>query len=282
MPAATRQPKPRPETPPAEEDFFGDEVVFEAPPPAVGHRIVLYGPGGIGKSSLADMAPEPVVSFDLDDSLGVLQPLHTQRVAGIRNWDALLKALASPRGWENVKTLVIDSGTKAEELALAWTLENVPMNARGDKARNIEDYGYGKGLTHLFDTWGQLLAALDSHVAAERHVIVVCHCCTATVPNPRGDDWLRYEPRLQSPNSGKASIRLRTLEWADHMLFMNYDMVVDEDGKGKGSGTRTLYYTETPWAMAKNRMGLTGSDPVKASDDTIWRKVFDLSAKGDE
>ena len=28
-------------------------------------------------------------------------------------------------------------------------------------------------------------------------------------PNPAGEDWLRYEPRLQSPNSGKASIRLR-------------------------------------------------------------------------
>ena len=34
------------------------------------------------------------------------------------------------------------------------------------------------------------------------NVILICHDCTATVPNPTGEDWLRYEPRLQSPGSG--------------------------------------------------------------------------------
>lgn len=278
VPAATRHSKPPP-LPAEEEDFFGDSVTFETPEAAVGHRVVLYGPGGIGKSSLADLAPGPVVSFDLDDSLGVLQPPHTQRVSGIGNWDDLLKALGA-NGWSQVGTLVIDSGTKAEELALKWTLENVPMNARGDRPKNIEDYGFGKGLTHLFDTWGVLLNALDAHAKAGRNVVMICHACTTTVPNPRGEDWIRYEPRLQSPNSGKASIRLRTLEWADHMFFMGYDLTVDDEKKARGGSTRTIYYTETPWAMAKNRMGLTGSDVVTANDDSIWRKVFSLPAKG--
>jgi hypothetical protein len=200
-------------------------------------------------------------------------------VEGITDWESLLAALKAPRGWEKVKTIVIDSGTKAEELALAWTLKNIPVKA-GTPARNIEDYGFGKGYTHLFNTWLNLLEALDAHATKGRNVIIVCHYCTAMAPNPYGEDWQRYEPRLQAPGSGKSSVRLRTIEWADHVLFMNYDVAVSDDGKGKGGGTRTIYYNETPAAVAKNRMGLTGSDAVKVNDDSIWRKVFSLPAEG--
>jgi len=288
MPAATRQPKPK--TEPKEDFFEGPPAAtaapkqisptrFEDPPPEVGHRVVIHGRGGVGKSSLADLAPGPVVSFDLDGSLGVLQPPHTQRVVGIETWDDLLKGLKDLGAWEKVKTLVVDSGTKAEELALKWTLTNVPANSTGGHATSIEGYGYGKGYTYLADTWGQLLAALDAHAEAGRNVILICHSCTQMVPNPHGEDAMRYEPRLQAPSGGKASNRLRTLEWADHMLFMDFDTAVNKENKAQAGGTRTLYYTETGWAMAKNRMGLTGSDPVVAGSDAIWRKVFGLDAK---
>ena len=67
-PAATRRSEPPPIPAEGETgDFFGDSVTFAPPEPTVGHRVVLYGPGGVGKSSLADLAPGPVVSFDLDD-----------------------------------------------------------------------------------------------------------------------------------------------------------------------------------------------------------------------
>lgn len=40
---------------------------------ATGHRVVEYGPGGIGKSTLACMAPGLVAFVDADESLGKLQ-----------------------------------------------------------------------------------------------------------------------------------------------------------------------------------------------------------------
>jgi hypothetical protein len=102
--------------------------------------------------------------------------------------------------------------------------------------------------------------------------VLICHDCTSTVPNPAGEDWLRYEPRLQSPNSGKASIRLRVREWADHVLFVGYD-VAAKDGKGKGSGTRTLYRAELPHCMAKSR---TGADPIPLGHDgaAVWSEII--------
>jgi hypothetical protein len=254
-------------------------VVFEQAPPHVGHRILLYGPGGIGKTSLADLAPGPVVSVDLDDSLGVLQPAHTQRVAGIANWNDLHEMLLG-EGWKSVRTLVIDSATKAEELAVAHTLKNV-LTEKGAQPTSIEGYGYGKGYQHVYETWLPLLEDLDTHVHAGRNVILICHDCMASVPNPQGEDWLRSEPRLQSPSSGKASIRLRTKEWADHVFFLNYDVNVSDKGKAQGSGTRTLYPAEMPWYMAKSRR-LTKEIVIEPGSAAIWEALFGLPAERTE
>ena len=222
-----------------------------------GHRAVVYGPGGIGKTTLTAQAPGPVAYVDLDDSLPRLRSAlgdslgNLRPVAGIETWNDLRGALQAD-GWDGIATIAIDSLTKAEELAVAHTLANVP-HEKGHRVQRLEDYGYGKGYQHVFDTFLPLLADLDRHCRAGRHVVLICHDCTSTVPNPAGEDWLRYEPRLQSPNSGKASIRLRVREWADHVLFLGYDVDVSEDGKGRGIGTRTLYPAELPHCMAKSR-----------------------------
>jgi len=242
-------------------------------------RIVLYGPGGIGKTSLAAQLPGPVAFIDLDESLSKLKGYLTERgiiqnivpVEGTATWADLRAALQSD-GWDKIKSIVIDTGTKAEELAIAHTLGCVTKDA-GAVAKNIEDYGYGKGYTHVFDTFLPLLSDLDRHRRDGRNVVIICHDCTATVPNPDGEDWIRYEPRLQSPASGKASIRLRVREWADHVLFMGYDVNVTKDGKAKGSGTKTIYTSELPHFMAKSR---TCQMAIPVGDDgaAVWAEII--------
>jgi len=229
---------------------------------------VLYGPGGVGKSTLASQAPQPVAFFDLDDSLPRLRPDGDLRVvSGIDTWNNL-RAAVQADGWDGVKTLVIDSLTKAEELCVAHTLATVP-HEKGHRVQRLEDYGFGKGLQHVFDTFLPLLADLDRHCRAQRHVILICHDCTDQVPNPAGEDWLRYEPRLQSPKSGRASIRLRVREWADHVLFLGYDVDV-KDGKGRGAGTRTVYPAELPHCMAKSR---TCQQPMILNPN-LWQTII--------
>jgi hypothetical protein len=248
------------------------QVAFGKIATAAGHRIVLYGPGGIGKTTLACLAPGPVAFIDLDDSLPRLKGTLGERipqVVPVETW-ADMRAALQADGWDGVKTIVIDSATKAEELAVAHTLANVL--AEGKKVNSVEGYGYGKGFGYVFDTFLPLLADLDRHARAGRNVILICHDCTSTVPNPAGEDWLRYEPRLQSPASGKASIRLRVREWADHVLFLGYDVAVNEDGKGCGSGTRTLYPAELPHCMAKSRT--TGQTLAVSDGAAIWTEVI--------
>lgn len=239
---------------------------------AAGHRVVLFGPGGIGKTTLACLAPGPVAVIDLDESLprlaGSLEALGVTPavVEGVDSWTALRGAI-SASGWDEIKTIVIDTATRAEELAIAHMIETVP-GPGGKRVKRLEDYGYGKGFQHVYDTFLPLLSDLDAHARAGRTVVMVCHDCTASTPNPMGDDWIRYEPRLQTLKGGGASVRLRVREWADHVVCITHDISVD-DRKARGSGTRTAWPSEQPHCMAKSR---TLAEPVviQLGSKALW------------
>lgn len=223
-----------------------------APPAARGKRIMIYGTGGIGKTTLATRAPGRKLFLDLDESLAELRGIDFQsfqiKVSSPTTWADLRKEITEAR---DVDCIIIDSVTRAEELAVAHTIQTVPTE-KGAFPKSIEGYGYGKGYQHVFDTFLPLLADLDTHVRQGRNAILIAHECMSNVPNPQGDDYIRYEPRLQNPNSGKASIRLRLKEWLDHLVFIGYDIDV-KDNRAKSSGSRTIYPLEMAHCMAKSR-----------------------------
>lgn len=237
-------------------------------------RVVVYGVGGIGKSSLAALAPGALI-LDVE---GSTKRLNVQRISAdeLQSWDDLRAALLDP-ALDAAKTIVIDSITKAEEMAAAWTIQNVKTD-KGNSVTSIEGYGFGKGYQHVYDTFLNLLSDLDRHIRGGRNVVLIAHECTAKAPNPMGDDFLRYEPRLQQTKEGKASIRNRVFEWADHVLFLGYD-VASEDGKGIGAGTRSIFTKEQPTHKAKVRevpgQRLEGRyDYVNETDGGIWPLIL--------
>ena len=105
--------------------------------------------------------------------------------------------------------------------------------------------------------------------------LLICHDCTASVPNPKGEDYLRFEPRLQNPSSGKASVRLRVREWLDHLFYIGYDVECSKNDRGKaqGHGSRTIYPQEMPWCMAKSR-GLAEQTELVQFDTTLWKELL--------
>jgi len=243
---------------------------------ATGHRIVLYGPGGIGKTTLGAMMPGNTAFIDIEESLPRLKSRFAELeltpipVHGITTFQSIRDALNMP-GWEGINNIVIDSGTRVEKLCMAHVIANV-KHEKGHFVKSIEGYGFGKGLTHVYEAFLSLLDDLDKHFRAGRNVLIICHDCTSDVPNPEGENWLRYEPRLQSPNSGKSSIRFAIKEWSDHTLFFGYDVAVSEDGKGKGSGTRTIYPNEMPHCMAKSRT--TQGQIAVVEGENIWTQIL--------
>lgn len=235
----------------------------------------MFGPGGVGKtelcSNIQQLGIKPLF-LDVEDGSKFLDVPRVDPKP--ETWDELRQVLQTTEIWEGYNAVVIDSLTKCEQLAIQWTLQNVKTE-KGGFVSSVEGYGFGKGYTHVYETFLQLLGDLDAHVRQGRHVICVAHECAATVPNPTGEDYLQFQPRLQCPNGGKASIRHQVKEWADHLLFIGFDIAVNEDGKGTGAGTRTIYPTELPTWWAKSRL-LADPIPYEKHDAEVWRQMLNI------
>lgn len=238
------------------------------------HKVLLYGTGGCGKTSLASLAPG-VLFIDLE---GGTQDMNVLRLCGVASWSDLRAATQHvAREPDDVATLVIDSASKAEEMAVAHVLENV-QKERGGKAERIEDYGWGKGYVYVFEEWRRWLADLEQAWQAGINIVLIAHEQIATAPNPNGEDFKRYQPRLQS--SERANIAAVTKEWADHVAFISYDVMAKEK-KGIGSGSRTIYMTETPAYMAKTRS--QQDTPIVFSKGTreLWDRLMPQAEESD-
>lgn len=264
---------PKPGALPAKKYGFG------AIKPAAAQRVVIYGPGGVGKTSLAARAPGPVAFFDLDQSLAnlshSLEGLDVRPIDGVATWQEMRDALHQPELWKDIRSIVIDSGTRAEFLGVSHTIKTVPHEKPGTTITSVEGYGYGKGYRHVYETFMQLLGDLDQHFRAGRNVVLICHDCTANVPNPEGVDYIRWEPRLQNQTNG--NIRFAVKEWCDHLLCVRYD-VSTKDGKAEGSGSRTIYPVELPVHMAKSR---SLKDPIvyEEGSTALWDVMFNVDSK---
>ena len=238
----------------------------------VGQKVCVYGPGGVGKTSLAAtvaaIGMKPLF-IDAEDSSKFLD------VARItpRTWDEVRQILHTPNLLAPYDVIVVESLTKLEDLANAWVCANVP-HEKGKQItiNSIEDYGWGKGYVHIYEAFLTLLGDLDAIVRTGKHVIATAHVCTENVPNPEGENWLQYQPRLQSPPK-QGKVRERVKEWTDHCVFTDFDKAVSKDGKAVGHGSRTIYCSERPTYWAKSRT-LEDPIPFAKGDSTLWQQLF--------
>lgn len=235
-------------------------------------KIGIYGTGGVGKTSLAMAAPGPVKFIDLDDSLGALAEVKDVSVVrGVETWQDLLDALRQADLWKDVRTVVIDTATRAEELCIAHVLATI-KHEKGHPVASVEGYGWGKGYKHVHETYLALFAELDRHCRAARNAILIAHDDVQMVPNPAGEDYKRWSPRLQDKSNG--SIANKFKEWCDHLLYVGYDFALAaKDGKNRGNNSRTIYPIEQATFVAKSR-SLRDPIPYTEGDVALWEALF--------
>jgi len=216
-------------------------------------RITIYGPEGIGKSTLAAQFPAPLF-LDVEDGTAHLDV----RRAGVDNWTGLLDAvnafaaIASATPGE-YGTLVIDTIDAAESLCHQHTCLKAGKSG-------IEDFGYGKGYRYAAENMSVLLKALDGIIVTARcNVVLLAHSHLRKFEQPdEAGAYDRYELKLHKVAASAVK------EWSDAVLFANYETyVIDVDGtkKAKG-GKRVIHTTHNPCWDAKNRHGLAEKLPL--------------------
>ena len=150
MPTAPPQPPPEMQktTRPPPNSTPGNRVFTVSKAVATkAQRIVIYGRPGIGKTSLATSAPKPVF-IDLETSVGKIAK-EINVVDDIRTWSDIRGALQDASPWRDCESVVLDSGTVAQEWARKHTIQTV-KNDKGHAVSSIEGYGWGQGFQHVY------------------------------------------------------------------------------------------------------------------------------------
>jgi len=219
---------------------------------AAAPRVMLYGVEGIGKTTFAAGAPNPIFILT-EDGLGSLQVDHFP-LAGKPS--DILDAVASlAQEKHDFKTVVIDS--------IDW-LDNLIWQDV-EATHDAKDLAYGKGAMIVAERWREVLSGLN-HLRNDKGmcVILLAHCQIKRFDSPEVEPYDRYQPKLQE----RSNAILR--EWCDALLFANYKTIVKKDdvgfnktnNRGISTGERLLFTSERPAYMAKNRYSLPESIPM--------------------
>ena len=224
-------------------------------------KTVIYGPEGIGKTSLAAEYPDP---FFIDTESGTAH-MDVRRIAKPESWTELLAIVKEVAATPGIcKTLVIDTADWAEQLITAWLCETY-------KQKSIESFGYGKGYTYLGEEFEKLLKACDLCIKAGINVVITAHAKMRKFEQP--DEMGAYD-RWEMKLSKQVAPLLK--EWCDFLFFCNYQTFVvtsENDTKKAQGGKRIMYTTHHPAWDAKNR------EKLPEMLDLDYRKIAHIYEK---
>lgn len=220
-----------------------------------GERIGFFGPGGIGKTELVaglrHVGIDPLW-IDLDrGSLGLDVARASIDGELVRTFDDIRRVLHDDDLVAEFDAIVIDTFTAFEECIRQYVIDNVPHEVKSVSINRLEDYGFGKGYTHVFESALLVLGDLDALARRGKHIVLVCHQLAERVPSAESEDYLEYQPHLQSPpRTGK--LRERVFSWCNHFFRVDHDRNVKK-GKADVGNSRSIHTNKTTTAWAKHR-----------------------------
>jgi hypothetical protein len=216
-------------------------------------RLLVYGVKGIGKTTFASHAPNPVF-LNLEDGMTSIDAPYWR----LRSYAEVEEAIGALHQQAHAfQTVVLDSLDWFEPMVWAETCAR-------NKWKSIETPGYGKGYKAAIPLWQDILADLTAlRDYRKMTVILLAHPQVKRFDSPETDPYDRY--RLKLNENGGALVE----QAVDAVLFANFrtSTIASETTKGAvravSSGERFLFTTERPAYTAKNRYGLPDVLPLK-------------------
>lgn len=210
-------------------------------------KITIYGPEGIGKSSLAAQFPNPLF-IDTESST---KQLDVARISATC-WEEIEAPFKAASTLKEFETLVLDTADWAANILQSKVCKD-------NKKSSIEDFGFGKGWVLLEEEFAKFLALTTAATFAGKTILFLAHSHVKRHDAPEGS-YDRYELKMHK--------RLAALlkEGSDAVLFASYktSLVEGENGKTKAIGgkERILYTQHSATWDAKNRHGLPERVPM--------------------
>ena len=151
-------------------------------------RMLIAGYPGIGKSTLALSAPNPL-HIDVDFGIDRIEPRYRKPYIQPANYDEILGDLTK----ESVKdfdTLVFDTGGKLISLISLWAIKREPKYGQRDGSLSLKGYGFvGKEFVRLMD---------HCFYELQKNIIIVFH---ATEEKDGDNTRLRIKVEGQTKNN---------------------------------------------------------------------------------
>lgn len=212
-------------------------------------KIVLAGPGKIGKTTFAAMAP---------DAIGIL----TEDGADAVNANAFPLATSLSDVYEAMSTLI----TEAHDFktlfidSIDWLEPMIQAHVcLANNWKNIEAPGFGKGYIAAAEEWRNLLSGLEALRAQKgMGIILIAHDKIKRVEDPMTEGYDSHVLKLNERASALVS------EWADVIGFCGYRVFTSKVDAGFGNketkatttGERILHVEPHPAHCGGNRFGI--------------------------
>ena len=195
--------------------------------------MIIYGSPGVGKTTLALSAPDPIL-LDFDRGVSRVRAEHRKDTSVCKTYSEVRADLASPE-MANYKTIIIDTGGSLVSLLKDWA-----MNEKGAKTKSGE-FNSLKGFGFVKAEWASLTEYIKTVLG--KNVIYIFHA------NEEKDKDGNPIQRLVCEGS------VRNTVWTP-CDFGGYLQMIGEQ--------RVICFTPEQEFFAKGCHGITGRIPVPA------------------
>lgn len=212
-------------------------------------KVVIVGPGKIGKTTFASMAPNAIGILTEDGADAV----NAQAFPLAKSMHDVYEAIGVLLNEDHdFKTLFLDSLDWLEPMLNKYVCEK-------NKWKNIEAPGYGKGYIEAAAEWRELLTGLEA-LRSEKNmgIILIAHDKIRRVEDPLTEGYDSHVLKLHERATGLV------MEWADVIGFCGYRIFTSKTDAGFGNketkatttGERILHVEPHPAHCGGNRFNM--------------------------